>query len=248
MKVRIVHLSDTHGKHKTLEIPECDILIHSGDFSPIGELHSIKEFLAWFKRQVKATHKVFMAGNHDRKLDPKFQGPEDLRQIREIFAFHREGEHFHYLCNNSIELMGLKIWGSPITPWFHGEKWAFNKHRGDEIDEVWKKIPMETDIVVTHGPVKHKLDKLYLPPTSDDPPEVWDGYAGCDRLAYHIKRVKPILHLSGHIHEGYGYVYDEHTNYFNGSICTLWYEPENKPWIIDLDTETKEIEILNEKV
>jgi hypothetical protein len=30
--------------------------------------------------------------------------------------------------------------------------WAFLKHRGDAINEIWKKIPKDVDILVTHGP------------------------------------------------------------------------------------------------
>ena len=30
--------------------------------------------------------------------------------------------------------------------------WAFLKHRGDAINEIWKKIPKDIDILVTHGP------------------------------------------------------------------------------------------------
>src|ERR1700754_524117 len=72
MVTRIVHISDTHGKHKNVTIPECDILICSGDISPLGQKHSIDEFLKWFGNQTQATHRIFISGNHDRSLDPKF--------------------------------------------------------------------------------------------------------------------------------------------------------------------------------
>ena len=34
--IRIVLISDTHNKHKMLELPEGDILIHAGDFTNDG--------------------------------------------------------------------------------------------------------------------------------------------------------------------------------------------------------------------
>ena len=37
--------------------------------------------------------------------------------------------------------------------------WAFLKHRGDAIDEIWKKIPKDIDILVTHGPPLGKSTK-----------------------------------------------------------------------------------------
>jgi hypothetical protein len=34
---RIVCISDTHGYHRSIPIPTCDILIHGGDFTNYGE-------------------------------------------------------------------------------------------------------------------------------------------------------------------------------------------------------------------
>ena len=35
-KVRIICISDTHGQHAGLRLPEGDILIHAGDFMTYG--------------------------------------------------------------------------------------------------------------------------------------------------------------------------------------------------------------------
>ena len=40
--------------------------------------------------------------------------------------------------------------------------WAFLKHRGDAIDEIWKKIPSNVDILITHGPPLGKVTLFYL--------------------------------------------------------------------------------------
>ena len=53
--------------------------------------------------------------------------------------------------------------------------------------------------------------------------------------------IKPLIHISGHIHECYGYDYDENTHYFNASICSHQYEPVNKPWEIEIKLEDREI-------
>lgn len=34
--MRIVHISDTHGHHSQLRLPQGDVLVHSGDFSDYG--------------------------------------------------------------------------------------------------------------------------------------------------------------------------------------------------------------------
>lgn len=245
MKVKICHISDTHNKHKHIEIPECDIAIHSGDLTSIGEPREFEDFFRWFNRQTQATYRVAIPGNHDRKTDPKFwiNGDEDIKVGEAVRKNWNKNTYF--MWHNTINLMGVNIWGSPVTPWFHGDRWAHNKHRGEEIDKIWCEIPEETDVLVTHGPPRYKLDKLYFKPCDPDNLDTPDGHVGCEDLARHIKeRVKPPIHLFGHIHETYGHIFDGVTNYFNGSICNLSYEPVNKPWLMEFDTETKEVNIL----
>jgi Icc-related predicted phosphoesterase len=216
-------------------LPDADLLIHAGDLTGQGLKHEVQDVLKWFKTiKDRYTNIVFIAGNHDRTFDgPKFgdyniyddiqegpkEKPEWLREALDLLP-----SNVHYLENNSVTIEGLKIWGSPATPWFHGDRWGFNKLRGEEIDAVWNKIPMDTDIIVTHGPVAYKLDYV-----------AHDGhYAGCEHLRQRVQSIKPILHISGHIHECYGYDYDEHTHYFNASICNHQYEPLNRPWEIEI--------------
>jgi hypothetical protein len=45
--------------------------------------------------------------------------------------------------------MGYKFYGSPYTPAFC--EWAFQLNETDAI-EKWKKIPEDTEILITHGP------------------------------------------------------------------------------------------------
>ena len=49
--VRILHLSDTHGLHETIEarfpLPEADILVHTGDFTDHGTRAEIASFNEW---------------------------------------------------------------------------------------------------------------------------------------------------------------------------------------------------------
>ena len=70
--------------------------------------------------------------------------------------------------------------------------WAYNLKRGEECLEKWNLIPDDTDILVTHGP-----------------PLGYGDYcssqlrAGCSELLSTIQnRVKPKIHVFGHIHEG----------------------------------------------
>jgi Icc-related predicted phosphoesterase len=238
-EMRLVHISDLHGKHKKVLIPECDLLLCTGDISPLGEKHQVDAFLKWFNRQTQATFRVFIAGNHDRGFDRKFDevtgADKWLPELFQKYKINNQQNCTYYLENQSIEIMGVKIWGSPYSAWYNGHKWAFNVHRGQDANDLWRGIPKGTDIVMTHGPVYGKLDFC----------ENIKGYIGDEQLRYRIKEVKPLLFLCGHIHEAYGYDYDEDTHYFNGATCTLQYNPSNLPWVIEVDFEGREINIIN---
>jgi 3',5'-cyclic AMP phosphodiesterase CpdA len=71
--MKIVHISDTHGAkhHSKLDIPECDVLLHTGDIGGRTDLLELQQFLEWFKKQ-PAKRRIFIAGNHDIILDKTF--------------------------------------------------------------------------------------------------------------------------------------------------------------------------------
>lgn len=66
--IRICAISDTHNQHNSIEIPECDVLIHAGDYSYIGDYQSIWKLNQWFgklKSSGKVGQVITCAGNHD---------------------------------------------------------------------------------------------------------------------------------------------------------------------------------------
>jgi len=230
--MKIVAISDTHTFHERLtsDLPYGDLLIHAGDFSSTGKKDEVEDFAEWLQMVApKYTYGVvFIAGNHDKSFDPKFNYEENQKTkptwVVDIISNIQSSGNIHYLENSSVNVNGINIWGSPITPWFHGDRWAFNKHRGDEIKAVWDTIPTNTDIVITHGPVYGKLDFT----------EYDKMYVGCAELEKALYTIKPKLHISGHIHEGYGWDYNDSTTFVNASTCTLRYYPTNTPWEIEL--------------
>lgn len=228
--MRIVAISDTHGSHNQLNLPEGDILCHSGDFSMLGKPNEIESFFEWLKIQSnKFKHIVFIAGNHDKSFDFKFNPPAssdfkvDKPNWLKLMLLDLPS-NVYYLENSEVIIDSIKFWGSPITPWFGGNYWAFNQYRGDDIRKYWKEIPNDVDILLTHGPMAYKLDYV---PTKDD-------YAGCNDLRYYIELIKPKLHICGHIHEGYGIDGNEDTVFINASIMNSMYLPKNKPWVVEI--------------
>jgi Icc-related predicted phosphoesterase len=49
-----------------------------------------------------------------------------------------------------------------------------------------------------------------------------------------FNRVQPLLHIFGHIHEGYGYTEFNNISFVNASICNANYMPINRPIVIDI--------------
>ena len=71
--IRIVLISDTHNLHRTLHMPEGDILVHAGDFTNNGTQKEIKDFDTWLAG-LDYQHKILVPGNHDTGTEEKACG------------------------------------------------------------------------------------------------------------------------------------------------------------------------------
>lgn len=234
--MKLVITSDTHTYHKRLNVPDGDIFIHAGDFTSIGRQHEVENFFKWLLA-LPHKYKIFIAGNHDKCFDPKFN-PEpkvddlspDSKPSWLTTLLSTLPPNIFYLENTGIEIEGIKFWGAPQTPKF-GISWAFNVERG-KLGEYWKHIPTETDVLITHGPAQYKVD--YVPHKNE--------FAGDAELRYFIDMIKPKLHISGHLHEGYGVdCASPDTVFINASaLNNNIYDVKNKPWVVEITSE-KEI-------
>ncbi len=208
--MKVVAISDTHGFHNQLQLPEGDMLIHAGDVSKRGEEHEVVEFLEWFKNQ-PFTHKIFIAGNHDFFFEGRAKS----------YIATKIPDNVIYLNDSGVTIEGIHIWGSPVQPWFYD--WAFNRKRGYEILKHWELIPKETDILITHGPVAGILDKT-----------VYGNSVGCEDLRQVVKRIKPKFFICGHIHEAYGIEETISTTYINASVLNVKYQMMNAPVVFEI--------------
>jgi len=126
--MKIVHISDTHNCHRELKnLPEGDILVHTGDCTMAGTEHEAIDFLDWFCDQ-PFKHKVFIAGNHDCCFY-KMTGIEGLP------------ENIHYLCNSGITLEGVCFYGVPLF---------IPDVVTRQYDKMLLSIPAKTDVLLTH--------------------------------------------------------------------------------------------------
>jgi Icc-related predicted phosphoesterase len=219
--MKIDCIADLHGFLPKLE--GGDLLIVAGDLTAHDHNFEYLKFFIWLDQQ-KYTKKIVIAGNHDQVLVKK--------GLVTIF----KGKDIEYLCDSGTEFQGLKIWGSPWTPWFHGvnPKCKAFMRKDRLLTSKWAKIPMKTDILITHGPAYGILDGTPLE----------DGslyHCGSQSLYNWLKYVeRPRYHIFGHIHEAYGS--EEHFATYNDKMmqsinCSYvneHYQPTNNPVRIEI--------------
>lgn len=235
--MKIYCISDTHTKHNNdklneflssaIKTDDVNVLIHAGDLTNIGEEKDIKSFIDWFKNLQGFAAKIFIAGNHDFAFQNK---PHFLSQYINAETLSQYG--CVYLEDSECVVNGVKFYGSPWQPWFHD--WAFNLPRnGDDIEEVWSKIPEDTDVLITHGPPFGVLD---LTPMTK-------YKVGCEKLIERVLAIKPKLHVFGHIHSARDVYKNEDTMFVNASVLDDYYHFKFEPIVVNFNEETKNITI-----
>lgn len=96
--MKILHLSDTHNKHRQLtDLPDADVFVHCGDFTDNGTEEEILDFLNWLI-ELPYPHKIFITGNHDICLW-KATSIEELP------------DNIHFLQDCYCEINGFKFFG-----------------------------------------------------------------------------------------------------------------------------------------
>jgi hypothetical protein len=195
--IRTICISDTHCQIPPDSIPNGDLLIHAGDLTQAGTPDEIQAQIDWLN-SLPHTHKIAIAGNHDTFLDARSR-----TTLNPTDSSHGDDDddetnlnwgNVHYLQHSSITInfashrnRKLHVYGAPQIPACGGPEFAFQYPRGQD---AWHdSIPPNTDIVITHTPPKNHMDLHGL---------------GCEYLLKEIWRVKPRLHVFGHVHAGSG--------------------------------------------
>lgn len=219
-KIKIVIISDTHNKHNEIKLPDADLLIHCGDHSSLGKIQELVNFNKWLGNIKHKYQKIIIIpGNHDFLYQTNEGLARNLVPNAEI------------LIDQTTQYNGLKIYGSPWQPEFFD--WAFNLPRGEQLRQVWDKIPEDTDILITHGPPHGIMDFCQ------------NGHVGCQDLLERVKKLPNLkLHCFGHIHEGHGSEFHEFkrnetiqnntVQFVNASILDDRYKIKYSPIIVDM--------------
>lgn len=138
-KLKFIAISDTHGCHRQLTLPQGDVLLHAGDVCNQGNREQVADFLEWMS-ELDFEHKILIRGNHDIDLKTR-QSLLDLEMPKGVIQLDHSG----------IEINGVSIWGIPFP--------LIWKNR------TWESIPLHTQILMTHQPPFSILDNPPFSPS-----------------------------------------------------------------------------------
>ncbi len=239
--MKIVAISDTHNRHNKLIIPECDLLIHSGDWTGEGKKSEVENFAKWLDKQVQCKNIVIVPGNHEKYFELNLN--ESRKWITDL------APRVNLLIDEGLNLDGINIYASPVQPWFCD--WGWNR-ASEKLKDLgyhmygksffpmpikphWDAIPNDTNILITHGPPYGILDTTTFANGDPKPDNL-----GCEDLLNRIKQLKDLdLHFFGHIHASNGQKHVDGVSYFNASICDEQYYPSNPVTVVEYEVETK---------
>jgi len=128
----ITLLSDTHAKHRDLNIPPTDVIVHCGDACNGGNLEELIDFFSWFS-ELPAIYKIFVPGNHDLIFDLE---PELAKNL--------VPENIILLENSGCLIEDILFHSVVARPWLHS----------------LPEFPQQSiDFLLTHGPAFSILDQ-----------------------------------------------------------------------------------------
>lgn len=202
-KMRLCHVSDTHGKFPRL-YGRYDAVIHTGDLLPnshhvftgnrnqemIFQLRWIRDNISEFKSWLGGHPLLYVPGNHDF-IDSNLLEFE-LRSVG-IEAFN--------LTDKLLTFQGVNFYGFPYVPAING-MWNYEKELPEMQKEVDKLVvelnKTYVDVLACHAPIYKQLDLT-----------MGNEIVGCQVMAtaldYKInKDMIPSYYLCGHIHEANG--------------------------------------------
>lgn len=194
----------------------------------MGSKKEVKAAIQWLGDLAKNKYEhgvILVPGNHDFLFEANAPG---LPQSKRGYEIQRDPEQAKEWCDKygvdllmdqAMEVEGIRIYGSPVQPWFHD--WAFNVQR-HEIAKVWDKIPLNVQILITHGP-PYGIGDLCR-----------GGNVGCQAMLERIKLLSDLkLHIFGHIHEGAGVHWFNNKMFVNASVLDGWYNGYNPIQVIE---------------
>lgn len=202
-KLRLCHISDTHGALPKLP-GRYDAVIHTGDLFPnshhVMSGNKTQEMVFqddWLREQIPAIKSwlnghpfLYVPGNHD------FLHPDRMEHI-----LRSEGINAIGLTDKITTFEGVNFYGFPYVPAING-MWNYEREIPEMQQEVDKMVEQLNktfvDVLACHAPPYKVLD-LSLGN------QILGSTVISDALAYKVsKDMLPPVYLCGHIHEAHG--------------------------------------------
>ena len=207
--MKLVIISDSHGRHEDLGTLRGDLLIHCGDSGNGFTRHAddVDRLDAWFGQQ-RFDRILCIGGNHDFEMQARAE---------------RGGRVFRnaeYLQDQAYEYRGVRFYGSPWTPEL--VNWAFYLD-DEELRDRWESIPDEVEVLITHTPPFGILDRNSS-----------GRNCGCRELQRRLLDLHPRIHCFGHIHASAGTTSMNGTTFINASMVNRRYEIARGPVELDV--------------
>lgn len=200
--MKLVIISDTHDKLLE-DVPDGDVLIHCGDYSVFGEYDETKKFFDWFSSQ-KHEYKIVIPGNHEVAICPIKKLPNKAKIMDLIKSY----TNVHFLSCRELVINGIKFYGAP---WCGGDRfvmyrWGFYLEHDSDRQKMFKFIPDDTNVLITHSPPYGILDTFC------------GRHLGCPMLLERVRQLEKLkVHCFGHIHGANGIVEENGVQFCNCS-------------------------------
>eukprot|EP01084_Bolivina_argentea_P021210 39390_1 len=212
--IKIVAISDTHQKHKKLNLPKGDILILSGDYTKKGTINEalkVNQWLGIIKTKCQYKHILLINGNHEGKGDilltnqytnilakhkKTIQSENTIKILHNIYK--QKVNELKEIMNNCIILDDESIIIEGIK--FYGTSWCSSRKGKNDplylqpkfIFNKWNNIPKDVNYLITHDAPQGIMNRLDHP--------------GCPQLRLRLNELKELrVHQFGHIHGCWGY-------------------------------------------
>lgn len=237
--------SDLHGYLPEIN-EEFDLLMICGDVcfddyekTPYAQVEDFKgRFIEWIKTlpfKTPWSKVIYVPGNHDRCFDG-YVSHADILSMEHMSGgrlkiLNHDIYEFEYPVSDGTD--SLTIFGSPYCKQFG--TWPFMVDN-DMLEHKFSQIPESVDILLTHD--SPNIDKLGA--VLDENSRFHNPLAGNNVLSNHIKRIKPLIFHSGHIHSGNHNFHEcdgtwmANVSYVNeetmpkGSVLTYTFDEETK--------------------
>ena len=217
--IRLVFLSDTHGRHEEipLPLPDGDVLFHLGDATNRGNITQMCSFVQWMKKNSQHKERYVIDGNHDRDRELKGSHP-----TRDFMAEYENEDVAKVLRNEVVKIAGGKMTVLGVT-------WdAYQSRNYSEAEsnlQTWRESTSEgsVDLVLSHAPPY--------------PLRGGSAWHGSRRLNHFMRDLHAPLHCFGHIHYGRGVrAYNSEIMLVNCATA-----PSMKPVVIDYCPNAKRV-------